>query len=345
MGFATWAHAWFPAPVAPICPPSVDSRLQAGAGRGAAANAHGYCFGHPTCTPAFVSELTFLRVPLSARWQFGRGRTQGRLYRERERSIDYGFSECVVYDVDGSLSLRIDADGSSSPALMSTSSGRFAYVGCYADDAERDFCCGPRGTDGNECRPGGLGRLDPLFGGCTVGASAFDLRWGDCAAQCAGFAYFALQGDLCFCDNSFGTDDRAGGAEGAYTLLPDDECGEAQPDPYGESLRVGAPLRNAVYSLEAVAVDQPRILVGDAKRRWPLALHTECLATATDPALWVNKDSELLGNARCPLWLRRADQLLYAALDAAQQGVVDAVARPLIPDWGGAQAGGVCVSY
>ena len=67
------------------------------------------------------------------------------------------------------------------------------YVGCYQDDANRDFDYGPR----------------------EYGYTA-----DSCLEACADFKYFALQHQgWCSCDNTYGT------PEAQYPQLPDNKCG------------------------------------------------------------------------------------------------------------------------
>ena len=82
-----------------------------------------------------------------------------------------------------------------------------AYIGCYKDDANRDFKDGPK-------RYG----FKPLT----------------CAAACKDYTYFALQnGGYCSCGDAYAT-------EAKYIKGPDSECN--QRFPHG-----GGPWRNAVF--------------------------------------------------------------------------------------------------
>ena len=67
------------------------------------------------------------------------------------------------------------------------------YLGCYTDDSDRDFCCGPK---------------------------VYGFNHETCAAACATFKYFALQNNgYCSCDNDFST------PSSTYTKMPDSDCG------------------------------------------------------------------------------------------------------------------------
>jgi hypothetical protein len=91
------------------------------------------------------------------------------------------------------------------------------FLGCYRDNKERDFCCGPvqEYRDTTKHTPE------------------------SCAAECPQFKYFALQfGGECFCDNAFST------PAAEYPKISDAECGSTG----SEAVRpAGRGFANAVY--------------------------------------------------------------------------------------------------
>ena len=69
-------------------------------------------YGFPTCVPIFMRRLRFDRIALPNRFRFSQGRT----YPGGAR--DFGFSECIVYDEDGSMSIHMDAAGTTDAATL-----------------------------------------------------------------------------------------------------------------------------------------------------------------------------------------------------------------------------------
>lgn len=84
----------------------------AGIGKGYYNNANSGNYGFAICTPVFMRRLTWHKVALKARFTFSRGLTAP------GTSHDYGFSECIYYDEDGSLSLHMTDDGDTTPELL-----------------------------------------------------------------------------------------------------------------------------------------------------------------------------------------------------------------------------------
>ena len=85
---------------------------EAGRGKGILYDVNSGNYGFAFCTPIFMRRLRFDQVTLPNRWQFSRGKTRP------GRSDDYGFSECQVFDEDGSMSLHYDEDGTTTAATV-----------------------------------------------------------------------------------------------------------------------------------------------------------------------------------------------------------------------------------
>ena len=90
------------------------------------------------------------------------------------------------------------------------------FVGCFVDDEDRDFCCGPK-----------------KYG--------YDMA--SCAASCVGYSFFALQnGGWCSCDNDYGT------PLSMYFQVNDSECNAGRFfNKTVPGIGFGGVWRNAVY--------------------------------------------------------------------------------------------------
>ena len=113
------------------------------------------------------------------------------------------------------------------------------YIGCFNDDASRDFEDGPN-------------------------AAGYNSK--TCAVACANYTYYGLRYDTgppagvgwCACGNTYGTDTAP-----QYVQKSDAECGAACPDEGGlvPLRRCGSPsyARNSVYGTAAVETWKKRV--------------------------------------------------------------------------------------
>jgi hypothetical protein len=90
----------------------------AGIGRGKQGNAATGNYGFAFCQPIFVDGLHFGEIPLHGRLKFAWGSASD------GDDLDYGFSECIVYDLDHSLEIESPSWDRNEPQLLISAAPR-----------------------------------------------------------------------------------------------------------------------------------------------------------------------------------------------------------------------------
>lgn len=95
----------------------------AGIGRGKQGNAATGNYGFAFCQPIFLDRSTFEGIPLKGRLRFAWGSAQN------GDDLDYGFSECIVYDKDRSLGIQSPSWNRNETQLLISASPRHVSEG------------------------------------------------------------------------------------------------------------------------------------------------------------------------------------------------------------------------